>query len=169
MDNRERAIRVFAVASFLEAQGANPYRVRAYRRAAVRLLFLREDASAYLDEAGEMDLPGLGRRLRRKLGELVRTGNLSFHDELLAELPRPLRTLMTVPGIGLRTAERLVTERGVRGLRSLSRAARQGRLRTMRGVGQVREHQWSEAAEALLVQAALAKSAKATPAPAKAA
>jgi DNA polymerase (family 10) len=169
VDNRERALRVFSVASFLEAGGANPYRVRAYRRAAVRLLFLREDAAAYLDECGELDLPGLGTRLRRKLGELVRTEKLSFHDELLAELPRPLRTLMTVPGIGLKTAERLVTERGVRGLRSLARAARQGRLRTLRGIGEARERAWGEAAEALLAQADLAKAARTKPAPAKAA
>jgi DNA polymerase (family 10) len=161
VDNRERALRVFSVASFLEASGANPYRVRAYRRAAVRLLFLREDASAYLDERGELDLPGLGQRLRRKLGELVRTEKLSFHDELLAELPRPLRTLMTVPGIGLKTAERLVTERGVRGLRSLARSARRGRLRTLRGIGPAREQAWGEAAEALLAQAALTKSTRA--------
>lgn len=170
MDNRERAVRIFAVASFLEASGANPYRVRAYRRAAVRLLFLREDAAVYIDERGELDLPGLGQRLRRKLGELVRTGRLSFHDELLAELPRPLRTLMTVPGIGFKTAERLVAERGVRGLKSLARAARQGRLQTMRGIGSAREQAWGEAAEALLAQAALAKAERQVkPVPAQAA
>jgi DNA polymerase (family 10) len=154
VDNRERALQVFAVASLLEARGANPYRVRAYRRAALRLLWMSEDASAYLDEQGELDLPGLGQRLRRKLGELVRTGHLSFHDELIAAEPRPIRILMTVPGIGPKTADRLVEEAGVRGLRSLARASRRGRLQRLRGVGPIREQAWGEAAELLLTPVA---------------
>jgi DNA polymerase (family 10) len=148
--NRECAFEIFAVASLLEARGANPYRVRAYRRAAPRLLRMSEDAAVYLDERGELDLPGLGQRLRRKLGELVRTGRLSFHDELIAAEPRPIRTLMTVPGIGPKTADRLVGEARVRGLKSLAQAARRGRLQRLRGVGPVRERAWGEAAELLL-------------------
>jgi DNA polymerase (family 10) len=134
----------------LEARGANPYRVRAYQRAALRLLRMREDAATYLDERGELDLPGLGQRLRRKLGELVRTGHLSFHDELIAAEPRPIRALMTVPGIGPKTADRLVGEARVRGLKSLARAAREGRLRRLRGIGPAREQAWGEAAELLV-------------------
>ncbi|MFN8632406.1 MAG: helix-hairpin-helix domain-containing protein [Chloroflexota bacterium] len=145
---------VFAVASLLEARGANPYRVRAYRRAAVRLLWMTEDAATYLDERGELALPGLGQRLRRKLGELVRTGHLSFHDELVAAEPRPIRTLMTVRGIGPKTADRLVGECNVRGLKSLARAARQGRLQRLRGVGPARERAWGELAELMLTTAA---------------
>jgi DNA polymerase (family 10) len=154
--NRERAFQIFAVASLLEARGANPYRVRAYRRAALRLLRMREDATAFLDEQGELDLPGLGTRLRRKLGELVRSGHLSFHDELLAAEPKPIRTLMTVPGIGPKTADRLVGELKVRGLKSLARAARQGRLQRLRGIGPGREQAWGEAAELLLAPASAA-------------
>ncbi len=172
MGNRERALKVFAVASLLQARGANPYRVRAYQRAAVRLLRMSEDASVYMDDKGELDLPGLGQRLRRKLGELVRTGELSFHDELIAAEPRAIRTLMTVPGIGPKTADRLVGEAHVRGLKSLARAARSGRLQRLRGVGPVRELAWREAAELLLapadqapVQMALFESSDGTQAP----
>ena len=150
MSNREYALEIFAVASLLEARGANAYRVRAYRRAAVRLLTMSENAATYLDEQGDLAMPGLGARLRRKLGELVRTGHLSFHDELIAAEPRPIRTLLTVPGIGPKTADRLVGETRVRGLRSLARAARQGRLQRLRGVGPARERAWGEAAERLL-------------------
>ena len=153
MGNRERALQVFAAASYLQARGANPYRVRAYQRAALRLLRMSEDAAVYLDEQGELDLPGLGQRLRRKLGELVRMGRMSFHDELIAAEPRPIRTLMTVPGIGPKTADRLVGELKIRGLKGLARAARQGRLHQLRGVGPAREQSWGEAAELLLTPA----------------
>jgi DNA polymerase/3'-5' exonuclease PolX len=151
--NRERALQVFAAASYLQARGANPYRVRAYQWAALRLLRMSEDAAVYLDEWGELDLPGLGQRLRRKLGELVRTGRMSFHDELIAAEPRPIRTLMTVPGIGPKTADRLVGELKIRGLKGLARAARQGRLHRLRGIGPAREQAWGEAAELLLTPA----------------
>jgi len=154
VDNRERALRIFTVASLLEARGANPYRVRAYRRSAFGLLALPKDAAAYLDERGELNLPTLGPRLRRKLGELVRTDNLTFHDELLAELPAAMRLLMTIPGIGPKLATRLMDEGGIDGLESLAAAARQGRLRSVRGVGPIREQRWGEAAELLLTKAA---------------
>jgi DNA polymerase (family 10) len=154
MGNRECAFEIFAVASLLEARGANPYRVRAYRRAAVQLLRMSEDAAEHLDEQGELVLPGLGQRLRRKLGELVRTGHLSFHDELIAAEPRSIRALMTVPGIGPKTADRLVGESRVRGLKSLARAAHQGQLSKLRGIGPGRERAWGEAAERLLGRSA---------------
>jgi DNA polymerase/3'-5' exonuclease PolX len=152
MGNRDRALHVFAAASYLEARGANPYRVRAYRRAGLRLLRMEDDASAYLDAQGELNLPGLGERLRRKLGELVRTGRMSFHDELIAAEPRPIRTLMQVPGIGPRTADRLVGGLHIRSLKGLASAARRGRLRRLRGIGPARERAWGAAAEQMLTQ-----------------
>jgi DNA polymerase (family 10) len=152
--NRDSARTIFAIAALLESQGANPYRVRAYRRAAIGLLRLPEQAERYTNPSGELELPWLGPRLRRKLGELVRHGRMQFHDNLLAELPRPLRELLSVPGIGPKTAERLIGELGIRGLRSLARAARQGRLRKLRGIGPTRERQLGAAAEHLLAQAA---------------
>lgn len=154
MDNRERALRILTVASLLEARGANPYRVRAYRRSAFALLGLPKDASAYLDEQGGLALPTLGPRLRRKLGELVRTDNLTFHDELLAELPAPMRLLMTIPGIGPILSQRLMDEGGIQSLEDLARAAHDGTLPRLRGIGPRRAQQWGEAADLLLTKAA---------------
>lgn len=154
MDNREAARMTFAIASLLESQGANPFRVRAYRRAAVNLLRMPEQACQFAGPDGQLQLPFLGPRLRRKLGELVTSGRMQFHDELLAELPGPIRALLAVPGVGPRTAERLVRDLGIRGLRGLVRAAREGRLRSLRGIGVVRERQLGQAAEQLLAEAA---------------
>ena len=55
-----------------------------------------------------------------------------------------------MPGIGPKTADRLVGELRIRGLKGLARAARQGRLHRHRGIGPAREHAWGEAAELLL-------------------
>jgi DNA polymerase (family X) len=150
MDNLAAARAVFAVASLLESQGANPYRVRAYRRAAVGLLRLPAGAERYVSESGELVLPWLGERLRRKLGELVRRGKMQFQDDLLASLPRPFRELLSVPGIGPKTATRLMAEADVFGLEDLRQAAGEGRLRRLRGIGPRREASWAEAAARLL-------------------
>ena len=154
MDNRDAARIVFVIAALLEGQGANPYRVRAYRRAALGMLRLPEPATRYADANGELQLPWLGPRLRRKLGELVTRGRMEFHDEMLAELPPPFRALLGVPGVGPKTAERLIREAGIGDVADLAEAARTGRLRQLRGIGTVRERQLGEAAEALLGRAA---------------
>ena len=86
--NRGAARALFGVAALLESQGANPYRVRAYRRAAVGMLRLPEGAGRYLSGGGDLVLPWLGERLQRKLGQLVRQGRMEFQEELLAALPR---------------------------------------------------------------------------------
>ena len=154
VDNTEAAQFLFGLAGLLEAQGANPYRVQAYRRAAVGLLRLPEPAERYLDAQGQLVLPWLGPRLRRKLGELVTHGCMQFHDDLLAELPRPLGELLKVPGIGPKTANRLIQQLGIRSVRGVVRAARRHQLQTLPGIGSVRERQLGSAAETVLAQVA---------------
>jgi DNA polymerase/3'-5' exonuclease PolX len=156
VDNGEAARALFGVAALLEAQGANPYRVLAYRRAAVGLLRLPHGAAQYLDAKGELVLPWLGTRLRRKLGELVRQGRMQFYVDLVEALPLPFRELLAVPGIGPRTAARLMSEAGVFGLEALERAAREGRLQRLRGIGARREQTWLRAAEQLQQHARIA-------------
>ena len=149
MSNQDAAKALFGVASLLESQGANPYRVRAYRRAALSLMRLAIPAEQLTDRHGQLNLPWLGPRLRRKLGELLTMGRMQFHVELVAELPPALRELLSVPGVGPKTAERLIRELDVRSVEQLAEAARQGRLRTLRGIGALRERRLGEAAAAL--------------------
>jgi DNA polymerase (family 10) len=152
MENREAARTLFGVAALLEAQGANPYRVRAYRRAARGLLRLEIRAGEYVNPEGECDLPWLGPRLRRKLGELVVRGRMQFHDELVEQLPPALRDLLEVPGIGPKTAQRLIDKLNVRSARGVARAARQGRLRTLPMIGDVLERKLGAAADAVVAR-----------------
>jgi DNA polymerase (family 10) len=154
VENREAAKTLFGVAALLEAQGANPYRVRAYRRAARGLLRLSVRAGEYVNTDGECDLPWLGPRLKRKLGELVVRGRMRFHDELIDQLPPALRDLLEVPGIGPKTAERLIEQLNVKSARGVVRAARQGKLRTLPMVGEVLERKLGAAAEAVVARRA---------------
>jgi DNA polymerase (family X) len=151
VNNREAARTIFGIAGLLEAQDANPYRIRAYRRAALSLMRLPIDANSCVDADGDLALPWLGSRLRRKLGELVTRGRMQFHDELLDQFPPGVRALMTVPGVGPKTAEMLTRELKIRSARGLAKAAADGRLRQLRGIGPMRERQLASAAKQLLL------------------
>jgi len=142
--NRDAANLLFNVATILELAEDNPYRIRAYRRAARLLLALRPDAKIPLVEGKngrELDLPGLGDRLRRKLGELLSTGRMRFYVELCAELPDEIAALMQVPEIGPKTARRLHEELGISSPSGIVEAAEAGHIRALYGFGEKRERQ----------------------------
>lgn len=139
--NKDAADILFNVATILELAEDNPYRIRAYRRAARLLLGSRQDAKLRLTEQKELDLPGLGPRLRRKLGELLSSGRMGFYVELCTELPPDLARLMQIPGVGPRTARRLNEELGLATAADVADAARQGKIRALYGFGEKRERQ----------------------------
>jgi DNA polymerase (family 10) len=148
--NKDAAEILFNVATILELAEDNPYRVRAYRRAARLLLASRDDAKVRLTESHELDLPGLGPRLRRKLGELLTTGRMRFYVDLCADLPTDVTRLMEIPGVGPKTALRLNEELGLTTATEVYAAAQQGKIRTLYGFGEKRERQLLHGAEEVL-------------------
>ena len=173
--NKDAADILFNVATILELAEENPYRVRAYRRAARLLLGSREDAKVKLvqgKEGRELDLPGLGPRLRRKLGELLSTGRMRFYVELCAELPDDVSGLMQIPNVGPKTALRLHEELGLSTPSDVYAAAQAGKIRALYGFGEKRELQLLHGAEAVLggnVRSFVPRAPEPDPAPAHAA
>lgn len=128
--NDQIAARLDEVAQILEEQGANRYRVRAYRRGAEALRREERPVDAVLREGGLAALealPAIGETLARAIRALVTTGRLPMLDRLRGE-GDPLELLRTVPGIGRVTAERLHDELGIESLEDLEAAAHDGRL-----------------------------------------
>jgi DNA polymerase (family 10) len=151
--NKDAADILFNVATILELAEDNPYRVRAYRRAARLLLANPEEARVKLidTKAGkELDLPGLGQRLRRKLGELLSTGRMRFYVELCADLPDDVARLMQIPSVGPKTALRLHEELGLASPADVYAAAQSGKIRGLYGFGRKREQQLLHGAETVL-------------------
>ena len=140
MDNRDAAGLFSEIADLLEIQGANPFKVRAYRNAADVVGTLPEPASG-LSEEELLALPGIGREIAAKLGELFETGRLRYHEALLAELPASLLDLLHLPGLGPKTVALLYQRLEVATVEQLEAAATEGRLRALRGMGARREAQ----------------------------
>jgi Holliday junction resolvasome RuvABC DNA-binding subunit len=131
------ADRLREAAALLEAQGANPFRVSAYRKAAATIMNLDEPLSSRLARegvAGLEKLPGIGRGIASALQEIVRTGQW-IQLERLRGSADPIQLLTTVPGLGHRLAERIHEELHVDTLEALEVCAHDGRLENVPGVG----------------------------------
>jgi DNA polymerase/3'-5' exonuclease PolX len=155
VSNPQIADVLFNIATLLEMQQANPYRVAAYRNAARVLLGLPEPAAAVLARGEALAVPGIGERLRRKITELVTTGRMLFYDDLCEEsLPEDVRALMTVPHVGPRTALRLAGQLGIHSVPELLHAAQAHRLREHYGFGPRSEQRIALAAHSVLASQA---------------
>ncbi len=140
LDNADLARRLDEVAALLEEQDANPYRVRAYRQAATTLRGLPRPAAELFREeglAGLEALPSVGVSIARSLRALLTTGRLPMLERLRGASD-PERLLMTVPGIGRKTAELLHEALGIDSLEALEVAANDGRLASLAGIGRKR-------------------------------
>jgi len=130
---------VFAqIADLLEIKGENAFKIRAYRSAA-ETLGDHPDAVARLDLQQLRELPGIGKDLAAKIRELVETGACAYHAELLQEFPPTILELLRLQGVGPKTVALLYSALGVSSLEALAAAAREGRLREIKGMGAKKE------------------------------
>ncbi len=135
--NARIAARLEEVAALLELQGADRFRVEAYRRGARTVRELTRPASEILAEEGieGLDrLSGIGPVLARAIRSLVATGRLPMLERLRGESD-PTRLIASVPGIGPKMADRLHHDLGISTLEDLEAAAFDGRLESLPGVG----------------------------------
>jgi hypothetical protein len=135
--NDEVAAALERIADLLEAQDAQPYRVRAYRTAAGTLRQLAPpvaELDAREGRPGLEKLPGVGKSIASLLHEFLRTGRIALLERLEGEVS-PEALLATLPGIGEELAARIHGELGIDTLEELERAAHDGRLEGLGGFG----------------------------------
>lgn len=149
--NQQVAEVLFNIATLLEMQQANPYRIQAYRNGARGMLTLPEPAIDIIRRSEELRFDGLGVRLRRKITELLATGHMTFYDDLCEEsLPDDARALMAVEYVGPRTALRLIGPMNIHSVEQLWDEAHSRRLQKHYGFGEKSERRLERAAEAVL-------------------
>ena len=141
MENIEIAKTFDQVADLLEIQGANPFRVRAYRNAARTIGTLGTSVESILKHGGATleELPGIGADLAAKIGRMCRTGELPLLAQLTRKTPESLVALLRIPGVGPKRAKLIYKKLGVTTLGQLEKAGRAGRLAELPGMGQTLE------------------------------
>jgi DNA polymerase (family X) len=131
--------RVFAeIGDLLEIKGENPFKIRAYRNASETIAHTAERI-ADLSSAERLSIQGIGKDLDAKITELVETGTIAYHQTLLQEFPTTILDLLHLQGVGPKTVALLYRELGIRTLEDLESAAKDGRLRSLKGMGAKKE------------------------------
>ncbi len=138
MTNAEVAAILDEIADLLDISGADSFRVRSYWRAAESVGSWAEEIEDVYHEQGLnglQALPGVGKSTAQKLEELLTTGQISYHQELLAQFPDGILELLRVPGLGPRTVSVLYSELEIADIDELEEAARRQELRDLPGLG----------------------------------
>ena len=131
MTNDQIADVLDQVADLLEFDGANPFRIRAYRSGSRVVRELAESVSAIVEDTSRSltDLPGIGKDLAEKITTLIETGQLPFLDELLERIPESVLSLLRIPGLGPKKAAVLYRELGIVSLDQLRAACEAGAVK----------------------------------------
>lgn len=139
------------IADLLDIEGANPFRIRAYRNAARTIGGLGTDVGASLKRGEDLrELPGIGDDLAAKIREIVETGKSAFLDRLQKQVPPTVAELLRIPGLGPKRVRTLYHDLDVQSLEQLLRAARDGRIHDLPGFGAKTESRIVEAVQARL-------------------
>lgn len=141
MSNSQIADIFDQVAALLEFQGANQFRVRAYRNAARTIRDYPEPIAVLAAEgaAKVSELPGIGEDLAKKCVTLVETGQLPQLVELQSQVPASVLALLRIPGLGPKKAAALHKELGINSLDELKAACEAGKVRGLKGFGEKTE------------------------------
>ncbi|MDH4085952.1 MAG: histidinol-phosphatase [Nitrospira sp.] len=131
-ENNQQLATIFrSMADLLSAQRANPYRVRAYRRAADALLAIDEDVTALVERQGLEEIDGIGADLAKKIEEFLEIGTIRAYEELKTPLPAEVKSWASLPGLSESLVTYLYFRLGIRTLGDLDQITRSHLLRTL--------------------------------------
>jgi DNA polymerase (family 10) len=138
LDNLAIARILGEIADLLEIKSDNPFKIRAYRNGA-DIVANHPHSLASLDAEGLREIPGIGKDLAARILEIAETGDAAYHRELLAEFPPTILDLLHLQGVGPKTVAMLYVQLGIQTLEQLERAALDGRIRAVKGMGPKKE------------------------------
>ncbi len=135
MKNKEVAEIFRKVAALLEIKGDNPYRIRAYQRAAQNIEALTVDVEELAAQRKLERIPGIGKDLAQKIKEILETGTLQKYEELKREIPPELLKFLEIPGFGPKKAKIVYEKLGIKTIEELEKACLEHRLARLPGFG----------------------------------
>ncbi len=124
------------MADLLELKGDNPFKIRAYQKAARTIETLPEELDQVMQEGRLREIPGVGEAISSKITELLTSGKLEAYEKLRAEFPEGIINLMTIPGVGPKTALRLSRELGISNVDELEKAILEGQVASLYRLGE---------------------------------
>ncbi len=148
--NAEIADIMYRIGDLVEvSEKEGPFQVRAYRRAADNIRHMEEDIVRVWQDGRLEEIPGVGKAIAKKIDELMRTGHLRFLEKLEEEVPSGVVDMLAIPGVGPKKARLFWQRLGITGIEELKRAAEEGKLRSLPGMGKKSEQRILEGIAAL--------------------
>lgn len=138
ISNQEVASELYEIADLLELKGVE-WKPRAYRKAAQSIETLGEPIVSIYERGKLKEIPGIGESIAEKIQEIIEKGKLEYLEKLRSEFPEGIRELENIEGIGPKTALTLHAKLGIQTIDDLEKAARQGKIRVLKGFGEVSE------------------------------
>ncbi len=140
MKNEFIAIQFELLADLLEIQGANPFRIRAYRNAARTISSTSESLSDLVAENQDLtQFAGIGKDLAKQIEEISTKGQHSALEELRKQIPGGVLDMLRIPGVGPKKVSVFFNELGLKSLEDLKAACEAGRLSKLKGFGKKTE------------------------------
>ena len=133
------------IGALLELDGENPFKVRAYENGARALEALQEELATVIAEGRLEELPGVGKALAEKIGELHGTGRLPLLERLRAAHPPSLLELLALPDLGPKKLAALQKALGIQSIPDLEAACAAGKVRELKGFGEKTEQKLLDA------------------------
>jgi len=133
--NAEVAEQFDLLADLLELEGAESFRVLAYRRAALRMRETSGSIAQLALDGRAKELQGIGKTIEEKIVQIVEQGEIEALAKRRTTIPAGVVQFMHLPGLGPKTAARIWRELGVTTLDELKQAAEAERLRSLAGLG----------------------------------
>ncbi len=138
MKNREVARVLYGIADLLEVEDVK-FKPNAYRKAAQNIESMPDDIEKIYKDGNLEKIPGVGKNIAEKIKELLETGSLAYYEKLKKEVPVDVEALSAVEGMGPKKIKTLYNELGIKTLDDLERAAKEGKIRDIKGMGEKTE------------------------------
>ena len=130
MRNKELAQIFNNIADFLEINDENPFRIRAYRRAAFNLEVLSQDLDKLVKEDRITEITGIGKDLADKIKEYYSTNKIKYYQDIVKKVPQDLFVMLKIPGLGPKTVKMLYQKLKIQSIEKLEKMAREGKLQS---------------------------------------
>jgi DNA polymerase (family 10) len=133
--NEQLAEQFELLGDLMELEGADGFRISAYRKAAARIRETPTSVAQLALDGKAKQLQDIGKTIEAKIVEVVEDGEIHALTKRKAEVPAEVATFMRLPGLGPKTARRIWQELGITTAVDLRAAAEAQQLRGHAGIG----------------------------------
>lgn len=135
MNNKDIALSLEEMATLMELNGENAFRIRSYSNAVRQIELLKEPVTELIKKGTLDSVRGIGKKLAENIATLVETGQLPGLEELKSDIPEGLLEILDVPGLGAKRVRAIYEALGIADVDALAKACEAGDIEKLSGFG----------------------------------